>query len=113
MLHTHQTIVLPDGRTKEWEGPLDETDYDRKRHNWLKTKKIGGRKLILEDARTTISMLNHEKKFVLTYTLFFATSWTMIIRGHFFGHPGFEMTYNNLTYNQTLDYIKKYSDFLT
>ena len=40
MLHTHQTIVLPDGRIKEWEGPLDETDYDRKRHNWLKKRKI-------------------------------------------------------------------------
>jgi hypothetical protein len=107
MLHTHQTIVLPDGRTKEWEGPLDETDYDRKRHNWLKKRKMTD-----EDVRTSISMINHEKRYILTYVLFFTTSWTMIVRGRFFGNDGFEMTYNNLSYADTLNYVRKYSPYL-
>ena len=107
MLHTHQTIVLPDGKTKEWEGPLDETDYDRKRHNWLKKRKMTN-----EHVRTTISMMNHEKRYILTYVLFFTTSWTMIVRGRFFGHPGFEMTYSDLSYADTLDYVRKYSPYL-
>jgi hypothetical protein len=107
MLHTHQTVVLPDGRTKEWEGPLDETDYDRKRHNWLKKRKMTN-----EDVRTTISMLNHEKRYILTYVLFFTTSWTMIVRGRFFGNSGFEMTYNNLSHEDTMEYVRKYSPYL-
>ena len=107
MLHTHQTIVLPDGKTKEWEGPLDETDYDRKRHNWLKKRKMTN-----EHVRTTISMMNHEKRYILTYVLFFTTSWTMIVRGRFFGQTGFEMTYSDLSYADTLDYVRKYSPYL-
>lgn len=107
MLYTHQTIVLPDGTTKEWEGPLDETDYDQNRYIWLKKHKMTD-----ENARTTISMLNHERRYVLTYVLFFTTSWTMIVRGRFFGHPGFEMTYTDLSYADTLDYVKKYVPYL-